>query len=281
MSRLQLPQVHVPKTAHLVLFEQEFEGLNTFYWTFKSALALLRQQAPNHQRLTDFVPQLEAARLNISSAELMTSLPHTELVARYGVLVQIITYYEVYLAGVLSDVVRMRWPSTRQVSIKIRPSELPNADLENFLQNKLVAAEVNSVIEEGYSKRWSRVTNLLVSCGYPEPTQTDERKNLVTASCELRNCIVHSGAKADQRALDSLLSYFPALTLGAQVELDEASLWKLLGAVRDDARAIDFAVRKQASDRHVVKVNRRRRKKLRKKEANLRKKEEYLRCKGV
>lgn len=270
MTRLRLPQACVPRTPYLVLFEQEFEGLNAFYWTFKSSLALLLQQASQHDRLIDFVPQPEASHLDISSAELATASPRTELIARYGILAQVITYYEVYLSGVLSDIVRKRWPSTRQVSIKVRPSELPANDLAGFLKETVVSAEVNSVIEEGYAKRWSRIVNLLTSCGYPEPTQTDARKGLVTAACELRNCIVHSGSKVDQRALDALLNYFPRVTLGSQLDLDEDSLWNLLGAVRDDARAIDFAVREQASDRRSAVAARRKRKKTLRRERNLR-----------
>lgn len=249
MSRLTLPQVHAPRTSHLVLFEQEFESLNAFYWVFRSASALMIQQSVSHARVTDFVPQPEAGHLDVSTPELSALLPQTELVARYGILVQVITYYEVYLHGVLSRLLRDRWPGNRQVTLKIRPSDLPSSNVGEYIKSAAIASEVASVIDEGYSKRNSRIKNLLVSSGFPEPAQDPVRNDLVVAACEVRNCIVHSGGRVDQRAHDALGSFFPRLAVGDPLDLDELLLWRLVGAVRDDARAVDYAIRKPASDK--------------------------------
>lgn len=269
MSRLQLPQVHVPRSRHLVLFEQEFEGLNSFYWMYRSASALMLQQSEKFARTTDFLPQPEASRLDISCGEIGVISTQADRVARYGILVQVITYYEVYLTGVLSDVVGTRWPGNRQVTVKFRPSDLPNGELNSYLKAASVASEVASVIDESYSRRLARISNLLTSCGFPEPQQSADRKMLVTAACEIRNCVVHNGGKVDHRTKDALESIFPALAIGAQFELDEACLWKLLAAVRDDARAIDFAIRKQASEKRVSRSAKRRRALARRKAENL------------
>lgn len=269
MSRLQLPQVHAPRSRHLVRFEQEFEGLNSFYWMFRSASALMLKESENFDRTTDFIPEAEAFRLDISCDEIGVIGAQADRVARYGILVQVITYYEVYLASVLSDVVSTRWPGNRQVTIKLRPSDLPSGDLNAYLKAAAVAAEVGSVIDDAYSKRLARVANLLTSCGYPEPEQNADRKALVTAACEIRNCVVHSGGKVDQRAHEALHSLFPNACVGSQFELSETSLWMLLGAVRDDARAIDFAIRKQASDKRIARSAKRMRANARRKAENL------------
>lgn len=220
-------------------------------------------------RTTDFVPQPEASHLDIASQDLDATCLQADRVARYGVLAQVITYYEVFLTGILSEVVSSRWPGTRQVTIKIRPSDLPRGDLNNYIKSASVAAEVSSVIDDAYSKRLSRVSNLLTSCGFPEPEQNADRKALVTAACEIRNCIVHSGGKVDQRTSDALQSLFSGLTIGEQFELDEGNLWKLLGAVRDDARAIDSAIRKKASDKQVARAEKKRRAAARRNAENL------------
>lgn len=275
MSRLILPQVQAPRSPHLVLFEEEFESLNAFYWVFKSSSALMLQQAPGFLRVTDFVPRLEAAHLDISTQELAMLVPRTELIARYGFLVQVITYYEVFLGSILSDVVVSRWPGNRQVTLKLRPSELPPSNLDVYIKSAAVAAEVGSVIDEGYNKRSSRITNLLTSSGFPPPSQTAGRSDLVAAACEVRNCIVHAGGKIDQRAFDALKPQFPTVQIGAEFDLSESDLWRLIGAVRDDARAIDYAIRKQASDRRIAKWARRKRYAMRKKAAKLAQAQRY------
>ncbi|WP_254574283.1 hypothetical protein [Stenotrophomonas acidaminiphila] len=242
--------------------------MNSFYWMYRSASALLLQQSENFTRATDFIPQPEASHLDISCSEIEAISTQADRVARYGILVQVITYYEVYLTGVLSDVVSTRWPGNRQVTIKFRPSDLPNGELSSYLKAASVASEVTSVIDESYSKRLARISNLLTSCGFPEPQQTADRKMLVAAACEIRNCVVHNGGKVDQRTSDALQSIFPTVAIGAQFELDEARLWKLLAAVRDDARAIDFAIRKQASDKRVSRSAKKKRASARRKAEN-------------
>lgn len=269
MSRLQLPQVHVPRSRHLVQFEQEFEALNSFYWVYRSATALMLERSRQFSRTTEFVPQPEASHLDIACGDLTSTSQMADRVARYGILVQVITYYEVYLSDILSEIVSLRWPGTRQVMIKLRPSDLPSGDINEYIKSAAISAEVGSVIDETYSKRLSRITNLLTSCGFPEPDQNPVRKEQVTAACEVRNCIVHCGGKADERAKEALQSMFPGLSIGAQLELDETSLWKLLGAVRDDARAIDFAIRKKSSDRRIARIARRKRYYARRKAKNI------------
>ena len=227
------------------------------------------QHSRNFARTTDFIPQPEASRLDVSSQDIAGISERADRVARYGILVQVITYYEVFLTGILTDLINSRWPRTSQVTIKIRPSDLPLNDLSDYLKASVVSAEVNSVIAEGYSKRHARVNRLLNSYGFPEPVQNADRKSFVTASCEIRNCIVHNGGKVDQRAKDALEALFPNVALESQFELDEINLWKLLGAVRDDARAIDFALRKQMSDRRVARISKRKRAAARRKAVNL------------
>jgi hypothetical protein len=270
MSRLQLPQISVPRSPHLVLLEKEFEGLNSFYWLYRSSSSLMMMESVNHAKTTDFVPQPEASRLDLRCSELPLIRLQADRVARYGILVQVITYYEVYLASMLADVVSSRWPANRQATIKLRPSELPAGDLREYIKRKTIEAEVGSVIDESYSKRLSRVANILKNCGFMEPVPNPARQALVTSACEVRNCIVHNGGKVDQKTYEEIKLLFPNVALGDQLELEESDLWKLVGAVRDDARAIDYAIRKQASDRRVRKAAKRRRAAARRKAENLR-----------
>lgn len=272
MPRLLLPQVYAPRSAHLVLFEKEFEGLNSFYWLYRSSSALLLQQAQGFAKLTDFVPQPEASRLDLLCSDLAGVQQQADRVARYGILVQVITYYEGYLSSILTDLVASRWPANRQATIKFRPSELPAGNLEEYIKQKAIKAEIDGIIGDTYRKRVSRVANLLENCGFPKPAADASRDELVTAACEIRNCIVHSGGKVDQRAYDELVDTYSSITVGTQFELPEKDLWTLVGAVRDDARAIDFAMRKQASDRRVRKAAKRKRASARRKAENLRQK---------
>lgn len=110
MNRLSLSSGSAQRTRHFVLFEQELKGLNDFYWLYRSASALLMQQSTSYARTSDFVPEPEALRLNIACHELAEKGQQADRVARYGLLVQVITYFEEYLSRVLCDVCSNHWP---------------------------------------------------------------------------------------------------------------------------------------------------------------------------
>jgi hypothetical protein len=254
MTRLVLPQVHASRSTQLILFEQEFENLNAFYWVHRAATALMLQHAPSYSRAGDFLPAIESRHLNVSSTELVSISERAQLTARYSILVQVITYYEVYIADFLFDLVKACWPGKSQVAIKIRPSDLPNADLESYIQKVIITGQIKSIVDESYDKREARIRKLLIENGYEESLHSQSRSNLVTAACEIRNCIAHAGGKVDQRALEALIDLIPGLKLGDQLILEETLMWQLLGAVRDAARALDYTVRKPVSQRFERRV---------------------------
>jgi len=266
MSRLLLPQIEAPRTAHLNLFEREYEGLNAFYWVFRASAAFTAKESVSHDRLSDFIPSPEAGHLNITAQAFRDLISSTALTARYGILVQVITLFEVYLSGMMFDVIKSKWPYRGKITIKIRPSDLPPADVENYLKSLIINSEVDSIIGDTYNKRTKRINNLLTDCGYPKPDESASRELLVIQACEFRNCIVHTGGKTDDRAVEALSSLIPSLSIGDQIPLDEALLWQLTSAVRDNARAVDYALRKQNSDKRILRRAKRKRKLLKKAE---------------
>ncbi|MBK4737356.1 hypothetical protein [Noviherbaspirillum pedocola] len=249
MNKLVLPQVHASRSPQFILFEQEFENLNAFYWVHRAATALMLKHAPNHDRINQFIPAPEAQHLDISSNELIGLSNKVQLTARYSMLVQVVTFYEVYIGDFLFDLMKARWPATTQVSIKIRPSDLPDTNLETYIQTATINAQIKSVVDESYQKREARIRKLLTENKYDEPLQSPQRSKLVTAACEIRNCIVHAGGKVDQRAVETLTDLIPTLQLGDQLMLEEPLMWQLLGAIRDSARALDYVVRKPVAEK--------------------------------
>jgi hypothetical protein len=66
---------------------------------------------------------------------------------------------------------------------------------------------------------------------------------LSASACVARNCIVHSAGNIDERGEQSLKEFVPEINVGEPFALEEAFLWKLLGALRDSARSIDVSLR--------------------------------------
>lgn len=254
MTKLVLPQVHASRSPQFVLFEHEFESLNAFYWVHRAATALMLQHVPNYDRVSQFIPLPEAKHLDISSIELMGLSQKVQLTVRYSMLVQVVTYYEVYIGDFLFDLMKARWPATTQVSLKIRPSDLPVTGLETYIQTATITAQIKSIVDESYQKRESRIRKLLIENEYDEPLHSPQRSKLVTAACEIRNCIVHAGGKVDQRAFEALNELIPGLQLGDQLTLEETLMWQLLAAIRDSARALDYTIRKPVAEKFERRV---------------------------
>lgn len=269
MTRLVLPTVHASRSAQLVLFEQEFENLNAFYWTHQAATALMYHQAIGYDRVSQFIPADQAQRLNISRDELISMAPRVQQTVRYSMLIQVVTYYEVYLADFLFDLVRALWPLKTQISVKIRPIDLPVADLDAYLKKATIASLIKSIIDESYNIREKRIHKLLVDNNYEAPPDSPDRSALVVAACEIRNCIVHAGGIVDDRASNALCTLIPGLQIGDILMLEEPLMWQLLGAIRDSARALDYVVRKPRAARFERKVAKKQRCNARRKARNL------------
>jgi len=269
MNRLVLPTVHASRSAQLVLFEHEFENLNAFYWTHQAATALMYQQAAGHERVSDFIPADQAQRLNISRDEMTAMAPRVQQTVRYSMLIQVVTYYEVYLADFLFELVKSLWPLKNQISVKIRPTDLPAANLDLYLQRVTIESLIKSIIDENYSIREKRINKLLTENNFEPPADSPGRTSLVVAACEIRNCIVHAGGIVDDRALNALNSLIPGLRIGDLLKLEESLMWQLLGAIRDSARALDYVVRKPRAAKIARKAAKKQRYNARRKARNL------------
>lgn len=262
MSKLRLPSGGaVTRTPYLKAFENELIELNRFYWVFRCSTWLMSGTAKGHARIRDFIDPGLAANVDVTSSQFSLLVPGVEQTARYAIIVQAVTYFEAYLASILEQTLIRGWSATKTYTIRFRPNELPNTKVEDFIQLRAVKTEVDSIVAAKYTERGARIAKLLNENGYPSPQAPQLQNPKVTEACELRNCIVHASAKADSRAVASLSGLFPGLKIGDRLPLTETQTWSLVSAIRDDARAIDFSLRRKAEDRAKLQRQQKRRKK--------------------
>jgi hypothetical protein len=223
-------------------FERTLKRLNDSYWLLRASASLASKTQPQTARLTSLLPKGIANHIDVTITELVAAVPIAERDARYAMLVQAVTAYEEYVGKVLAAFLAKTIKSAKQYTVKLRLDDLPAKLTLGDLQQVIVASEVKFVVDAKYSERSAKIARLLSEHGAPTPTLGAAASDLLAEACEARNCVVHSAGIADARAVSELSKTFPHLKVGSALDLDEATLWRLLGAVRTGVEAIHRAL---------------------------------------
>lgn len=248
-SRVTLPPNLPPRTKELARFEEALVRLNRFYWTYVCSLDVADKAASGASRVQDFVPSDNWRQLDISAAEFLGLRSELEAIARQTFLVHAIVYFEEYLASALRAYLIKTLKQTKMYSVKLRLGDLPSANTAEYVRVAAIDAEIADIIGAKYSERANRIRALLKEHGTSQNidvTMPDDA--LLVAANEVRNCIIHNAGVADSRAVSALGVVFPGLRIGDLLPLDFSALKKLLGAIRDGARAVDVAIRLRSED---------------------------------
>lgn len=200
------------------------------------------------QHLSEVLPEEICSRLNMTTEEFEAEAPAAERNTRYSMLVLAVTAYEDYLAGILRSFLMTHWTASNTYNVRFIPSELPEpASIIEYIKGRAIDQKVDSLIGEKYDNRFSSIKKLIKKYGASEPQLSGLASSLASCACVARNSIVHASGYVDERAVDSLQALLPNIQTGTMLVLDEALLWKLLGALRDSARSIDVVVREAAT----------------------------------
>jgi hypothetical protein len=229
-------------TSPLDEFERTLKRLNDSYWLLRASASLASKTQPQTAKLTSLLPKEIASHIDVTVQALIAAVPIAERDARYAMLVQAVTAYEEYIGKVLAAFVAKTVKAAKQYTVKLRLADLPAKLTLADLQQVIVASEVKFVVDAKYSVRTAKISKLLIDHGAPAPKIGAAASDLLAEACEARNCVVHSAGIADARAVSELSKTFPHLKVGSPLDLDEAALWGLLGAVRTGVEAIHSAL---------------------------------------
>jgi hypothetical protein len=253
MNRLKLSPGLPPRSAALKQFEEGLQQLNAFYWTYRCGVEHLVPALKSSKRVTDVIAGEPGKRRDLSCREFVADLPVSARMARYSVLVMSVTAFEEYLKASLTRFFRKNLSKERDYDIRLRPDELPkDGTLFALLTEKIIQAEVDELIRKSYSSRLSAIRQRLIDSGTGNLELSTDSVTYATAACEARNCIVHCGGRLDKRAMERLQLILPGIRPNELLELPEADLWKMLGGLRDSARAIDKAIRTQFKTKRLT-----------------------------
>lgn len=226
----------------LARFEREIARLNDSYWMLRTTAALATLDRSSSERLTHLLPETLSKHLDVTIAELDALVPAAERQARYAMLVLAITAYEEYLVAELTSFLANTVQPDKQYSVKVRLADMLTPPPIDYLRELIVATEVRSIVNGNYEKRSTDLSKLLTKHGAALPKLPQLDADRVALACEVRNCIVHSGGRADARALSALQPLFPTIAIGDELELDEATQWSLLGSLLASVRSIHEAI---------------------------------------
>lgn len=243
-SRVILPPNLPPRTTEFVRFEEALVRLNRFYWAYVCSLDVADAAAARASRVQDFVPSDNWRQLDLTATEFLGLRSELEAIARQTFLVHAIVYFEEYLASALRAYLIKTPKLSKMYYVKLRLDDLPSVDTAEYVRSAAINAEIADIIGAKYSERANRIRSLLKEHGTSQNidvTMPDDV--LLVAANEVRNCIIHNAGVADSRAVSALGVVFPGLKIGDQLPLDFSALKKLLGAIRDGARAVDVAIR--------------------------------------
>jgi hypothetical protein len=246
MTRLTLNPGLPKRTNALRTLEDQMAGLNDMYWLIRAANQDFVSRGSADEKLLSYVKAPVLSHLDITRSELISAVPDIELRMRHMMLVSAVSYHEDYIATALEAFLILNPSNTTTSSIKIKLSDVPATGFtKDEIRNKVISSMIDDIISSRYKERFDRIAKLIrnVSGNDIRNNWTDD--SLGAAPFEARNCVIHSAGHADARAVVELSWFFPGLNEGALLPLDEASLWRLLGALRDMARIIDLGIRKK------------------------------------
>lgn len=221
-------------------------GLNEIYWLLRAANQDFTARGSAGQKLSSYVQASVLTKLDITRLELENAVPAIEMRMRHMVLVSAVSYHEDYIATALEEFL-MRTPSSNGLSsIKIRLADIPPAGLTKAeIEKRVILSTIDDIIGSRYRERFDRIAKLICKVIGNDIRSSWTDDQLGAAPFEARNCVIHCAGYADARAVAELGWLYPGIIEGDLLPLDEGSLWRLLGALRDMARIIDLGIRKK------------------------------------
>ena len=243
-TKLPAPNLRPPVTPHLVRHRQMMADLNDFYWGVCAGFQVLRERASNgSNRTSDFLSKAISSRWDVAAPEVAGKLEGESRRLRYLLLVQAVTYYEDYLGSILMEHLMSADLPEKQVRLRLDLSTVPKGSSVLDIRPVYAKQVTDDVLKENYATRASRLHRELGID--PAKTRPVLPLNLdqVGAACEARNCIVHAAGVADERALGALKGHVADVKVGQPLNLTEATMFVLIGALKDHVEAVDLLSR--------------------------------------
>ena len=244
MTRLKLPQGLPQRTDALRVFESQLTGLNDIYWLLRAANQDFTARGNADARLSSYVQAPVLAKLDITKRELSDVVSDVEMKMRHMMLVSAVSYHEDYIATALESVFERPSYNSGLSSIKIRLADIsPDGLTKAEIEKKVIQSKIDDIIKSRYSERMKYIINVISKATGNDIRTMWTDDQLGSAPFEARNCVIHCAGFADARAVSELGWLYPGLREGDLLPLNEESLWRMFGALRDMARIIDLGIR--------------------------------------
>jgi hypothetical protein len=250
MAKLKLPPetMRPKRTCFLVNFEAALQSLNDLYWGTRAGFALLQAASERGDWMPTAIPADIQARWTVPSSGVAARLAVESTLLRSSCIVYAVASYEDYVKALLDAVLRLRPLPAKKPKLEIHLSALPsNTTVEDFVRDLWTTHRAHQVLNEPYNKRTNAIEKALdLNLSATDPALPLDRDG-VGAAFEVRNCIIHAGSIVDTRTVNRVGSLLPNLALGAPLPLDEPTVWRLLGALKSHAQALDLLARMKYS----------------------------------